>query len=101
MEEITLLVTYVAKPGRRETFLRALAARGIPEAVRAEKGCVQYDYYLSLQNGDEILLVERWRSEDDQRAHARQPHMAALRELKERDIERTEIRKLQEAEHAV
>ena len=35
MSELTLLVTYTAKPGMRETFLRCLAARGIPEMIRA------------------------------------------------------------------
>ncbi len=98
MTELTFLVTYTAKPGQRETFLRALAARGIPEAVRAEAGCLQYDYYLSIENEDEILLLERWTSAEAQQTHLRQPHMAQARELKELYVETTALRKLTEAD---
>ena len=57
MSELTLLVTYTAKPSMRETVLRALAARGIPELIRAEEGCLQYDYHLSIENADQILVL--------------------------------------------
>ncbi|MBQ2061525.1 MAG: antibiotic biosynthesis monooxygenase [Oscillospiraceae bacterium] len=98
MTELTFLVTYTARPGQRETFLRALAARGIPEAVRAEAGCLQYDYYLSIENADEILLLERWTSAEAQQTHLRQPHMAQARELKEQYVENTTLRRLTEVE---
>ena len=98
MSELTLLVTYTAKPGMRETFLRALAARGIPDMIRAEAGCLQYDYYLSIERADEILLLERWTSPQAQAAHLGQPHMATLREIKERYVESTSLRKLGEVD---
>lgn len=98
MTELTFLVTYTAKPGQRETFLRALAARGLPETIRAEEGCLQYDYYLSIENADEILLLERWATAEAQQAHLSQPHMAQVRELKDRYVENTALRKLTEVE---
>jgi len=98
MGELTFLVTYTAKPGQRETFLRALAARGLPETIRAEAGCLQYDYHLSIDNADEILLVERWTSSEAQQTHLKQPHMAQVRELKEQYVESTALRKLAEVE---
>jgi len=98
MSELTFLVTYTAKPGMRETFLRALAARGLPEMIRSETGCLQYDYYLSIGSADEILLLERWTSAEAQAAHVAQPHMAALRELKEQYVESTTLRKLGEVD---
>ena len=98
MSELTLLVTYTAKPGMRETFLRALAARGIPDMIRAEAGCLQYEYFISVMEPDEILLVERWTGPEAQAAHLRQPHMARLREIKEQYVEATVLRKLGEVE---
>ena len=98
MTELTFLVTYHAKPGMRETFLRALAARGLPDAVRAEAGCLQYDYFLSIENADEILLMERWESAEAQQIHLRQPHMAQVRELKELYVENMTLRKLTEVD---
>ena len=54
---LTLYVRYLAKPGCRENFLRQLTTEGIIDAIRQEDGCLRYDYFLSVQNADEILLV--------------------------------------------
>lgn len=79
---LTLYVRYLAKPGCRETFLRQLTAHGVIDAIRREDGCLRYDYFLSVQNADEILLVEQWQTEEKQQAHLRAPHMDQLRRLK-------------------
>ena len=75
---LTLYVRYLAKPGCRETFLRQLTTHGVIDAIRREDGYLRYDYFLSVQNADEILLVEQWQTE----AHLRAPHMDQLRRLK-------------------
>ena len=64
------------------TFLRQLTTHGIIDAIRREDGCLRYDYFLSVQNADEILLVEQWQTEEKQQAHLRAPHMDQLRRLK-------------------
>ena len=79
---LTLYVRYLAKPGCRETFLRQLTTHGVIDAIRREDGYLRYDYFLSVQNADEILLVEQWQTEEKQQAHLRAPHMDQLRRLK-------------------
>ena len=79
---LTLYVRYLAKPGCRETFLRQLTPHGVIDAIRREDGCLRYDYFLSVQNADEILLVEQWQTDEKQQAHLRAPHMDRLRRLK-------------------
>ena len=79
---LTLYVRYLAKPGCRETFLRQLTTHGVIDAIRREDGYLRYDYFLSIQNADEILLVEQWQTEEKQQAHLRAPHMDQLRRLK-------------------
>ena len=64
---LKLSVNYFAKPGRREEFLRRIVESGILSAIRGEDGCLRYDYYLSCQNEDEILLIEEWESREQQR----------------------------------
>ena len=74
---------HLAKPGCRETFLRQLTTHGIirrhPPGVTAACGMT---ISLSVQNADEILLVEQWQTEEKQQAHLRAPHMDQLRRLK-------------------
>ena len=89
MEELILTVKYNCKPGMREVFLRTLVERGIVTAIRSEEGCLCYDYYLSVQDENVILLVERWRSAEHQRIHMQQPHMADLMVIKNEMVETT------------
>ena len=84
-------VTYQVKPGRRQEFLDALSAAGVREAVLNEAGCLQYDYYLSAGEPDQVLLVERWESRQAQQLHLTQPHMAKMREIKERLVDKTAL----------
>lgn len=84
-------VIYTAKPGRREEFLSRLAACGAPAMVRGERGCVQYDYFLSAEHPDQVLLLEKWTSREEQQAHLSQPHMALVRTIKDDCIDDTAL----------
>ena len=79
---IVLNVTYQCKPELREEFLEAIMTEGIDAASRAEAGNIKYDYYTPVDNGDELLLVEKWRDADALKAHSAQPHFARLGEIK-------------------
>lgn len=88
---MTLFVKYICFSGKREAFLRALAQSGVVDAIRAEDGCLRYDYYLSLRDENEVLLIEGWTDSDAQRVHMTQPHMAELKAVKERFVSATAI----------
>lgn len=77
-------VTYIMKPGKREEFLTQVVACGALDAIRKEDGCLQYDYFLPVDQADQLLLVERWTSREAQTIHMTQPHMADLAAIKER-----------------
>lgn len=88
---LKLSVNYLAKPGRREEFLRRVVEEGILTAIRREEGCLRYDYYLSCQNEDEILLLEQWDTDEHQRIHMEQEHMKRLRAIKDECIAETKL----------
>ena len=98
MSTLTLLVTYTANPGQRDAFLDALNESGLPVKVRKEAGCLQYDYFRSVDNADDILLVERWTSPAMQKVHLAKPHMLPLVGLKKKFIAETKVLKLNGAE---
>ena len=99
--ELMLSIYYTAKPGCREEFVRKIVTQGILDAIRAEEGCLQYDYYFSTDRENEVLLLERWASEAHQRAHMTQPHMTALRAIKEECIDSVSLKQLQEDDYAL
>ena len=81
-----LNVTYTMKPGLREEFVSQVSAQGILSAIRQENGCLGYHYFFSVDDPDQLLLVERWTDAQAQAVHMTQPHMAGLAPLKERCV---------------
>ena len=59
--------------------------------VRAEDGCLRYDYYFSEADENELLLIEAWETKRHQEIHIEQPHMAKLRALKGDYVETTTL----------
>ena len=74
-------VTYIAREGAREDFLRAVSQ--VQGAVRQEAGCLQYDYFRRTDDENVAFLVEKWTDRAAQKVHLDQPHMAAIRAAKE------------------
>ena len=81
---IHVLAIITTKPGQRETVLAAFRAN-MP-AVHAEKGCIEYAPAIDTPGmgkmqtelgPDSFMVVEKWASSDDLKAHAAAPHMAA------------------------
>ena len=86
MSPCRLLVTYTAKPGQREAFLRSVAESGAVAKIRAEDGCLGYAYYRAVDDPDVVLLVEAWASAEQQTRHLAQPHMADIMGAMERFV---------------
>jgi quinol monooxygenase YgiN len=81
---IHVIAVITTKPGKRAEVLASFHAN-MP-AVHAEKGCVEYqpvvdaDGFGAFQTkvgGDTFVVVEKWATADDLKAHAVAPHMAA------------------------
>ncbi len=86
-----LFVTYIAKPDCREQFVREVIQSGILQDIRAEKGCLQYEYFFSVDDVNKILISEEWETVEDQKLHCTQLHMDKLREFKNKYITDTKI----------
>lgn len=88
---IILNVYYKAKTGQRDEYMKAVAAAGIPEKSRAEAGNVKYDYYLSEQNPDEVLLVEHWKDDAGYQFHKEQDYFQLLQDIKQKYVKNVHI----------
>lgn len=78
---IHVLAVITAKPGMRATILEHFLAN-MP-AVHAEKGCIEYvpvvdaEGFPALYGPDTFVVVEKWATAEDLKAHAASAHMAA------------------------
>jgi quinol monooxygenase YgiN len=81
---IHVVAMITTKPGKRAEVLQHFRAN-MP-AVHAEKGCVEYqpvvdaDGFGAFQaktGPDTFVVIEKWSTADDLKAHAAAPHMTA------------------------
>lgn len=90
---LILHVDYTVRPKQKEAFVAAVAAADIDTASRAEKGCIQYDYFYGAQTEDQVLLVEVWENEAAQKVHTHTAHFQQLAAIKEQFVLETDIKK--------
>ncbi len=76
-------VTFHCREGMRGAFLDAIRSEGIVAGARAEPGNLQYDWFLPVDPGDDVLLIEKYRDAAAVAEHVRQAHTAKLVKLKE------------------
>ena len=79
---ITINIHY--KGNKAIEFAKEMESSGIAELVRKEKGNLGYAYYLPLQGGKEVLLIDKWESQQALDAHHHSPLMGKISSLREK-----------------
>ena len=87
----TIYVIFDCFDGKREAFVEKVKAEGLVDQIRAEDGCIRYDFYFSEKDKNQILLIEEWTSKEKQQIHIAQPHMETFREIKKDYIANTTL----------
>lgn len=90
---ISLIVTYVCKPGMRDAFLQCLKKERLAEASRAEEGNLRYLFTCSEDEPDNLYLLEKWENMDAVERHMKQPHFSRITEIKAKYVLNTLIEK--------
>lgn len=94
MEKVILFVTYTMKQGMRDAFVNEVISSGLLEDILNEDGCCGYEYYLSVNNEDTLLLVEQWETIKKQKQHTQHENMTRLKAFKEMYVSHTEIQRI-------
>lgn len=55
---------------------------GLQAAVKAEDGCLEYDYYAALDGSEKVILVEGWKDAECLESHMNGEVMQKIRDLK-------------------
>ena len=90
---IVLNVLYKCRPGMRDAFLEDIMTEGLDVASRSDEGNIKYDYYVPVDGGYDLLLVEKWKDADSLSRHLQQPHLIRLGELKSQYVADTVFEK--------
>ncbi|MEZ5965831.1 MAG: putative quinol monooxygenase [Planctomycetota bacterium] len=73
---IHVVARAVARPEARGALQAALLA--VVDPTRREPGCRRYEVCQSVDDLDEFVVIEEWRSQDDIDAHMRSTHVQTL-----------------------
>jgi quinol monooxygenase YgiN len=81
---LTINIIYKGDNGNARKFAEEMIATGIVENIRNEEGNLQYDYFLPIDNNDEILLVDVWENQEALDKHHSSPMMSKIIALREK-----------------
>ena len=81
---ITVNLRYTGKDGSARKFAEEMISRGTVAAIRAEAGNLRYEYYLSFDDPETVLLIDSWEDQAAIDAHHASPMMATIAALREK-----------------
>ena len=81
---ITVNLQYTGKNGSARKFVEEMITSGTVAAIRAEKGNLRYEYYVSMDNPETVLLIDSWESQEAIDVHHASPMMQTIASLREK-----------------
>ena len=81
---ITVNLYYHGQNGSARAFAREMERSGVADAIRAEKGNLQYRYFVPMDDPETVLLIDAWADQAAIDAHHQSPMMAQLATLREK-----------------
>jgi quinol monooxygenase YgiN len=62
---------------KRKELSQTIASLTCP--MRAEKGCQRCDFYQSMEDENELCILEEWDTEENLKSHLKSEHFRVLR----------------------
>ncbi len=81
---ITVNLRYKGKNGSARAFAEEMTTSGTVEAIRKEEGNLRYEYYLSLDDQETVLLIDEWTEQAAIDRHHASPMMQKIAELRDK-----------------
>ena len=81
---ITVNLRYTGMNGSARIFAEEMIASGTVELIRAEAGNLRYEYYISFDDPETVLLIDSWTDQAAIDAHHASPMMATIAALREK-----------------
>ena len=80
---ITVNLYYHGKNGSARAFAEEMERSGIADAIRAEKGNLQYRYFVPTDDSETVLLIDSWADQAAIDAHHQSTMMRQIAALRE------------------
>lgn len=81
---LTINLYYSGQNGSARKFVEEMRSSGIADRIRHKAGNERYDYFISLNDPETILLIDSWADQAALDHHHNSPMMAKLDRLREK-----------------
>jgi len=81
---ITINIRYTGSKGSARAFADEMVDSGTVAAIRAEEGNVRYEYFVSLDDLEIILLIDSWKDQKAIDTHHASPMMKTVASLRDK-----------------
>lgn len=81
---ITVNLYYTGINGNAGKFAEEMISSGTVDAIRNEKGNIRYEYYISVDDPETVLLIDSWTDQEAIDIHHSSPMMDKIAELREK-----------------
>lgn len=80
----TMNLYYTGTDGSARAFAEEMESSGTADAIRAADGNLRYQYFVSLDDPETVLLVDSWVDQEALDRHHTSPAMATIMSLREK-----------------
>jgi len=81
---ITVNLRYTGRNGSARAFADEMTSGGTVGAIRSEDGNLRYEYYVSLDDPETVLLIDEWTDQSAIDSHHASPMMQKIAELRDK-----------------
>ena len=81
---IIVNIRYTGKSGSARAFAEEMTSSGTVDVIRNENGNLRYEYYLSFDDPETVLLIDEWTDQAAIDRHHASPMMQKITELRDK-----------------
>lgn len=81
---ITVNLRYKGKNGSARKFAEEMVSSGTVQMIRNEDGNLRYEYYISMDDPETVLLIDSWENQNAIDIHHASPMMKTIMGLREK-----------------
>ena len=81
---IVVNLRYTGKNGSAKVFAEEMTKSGTVDVIRQEDGNLRYEYYLSFDDPETVLLIDEWTDQAAIDRHHASPMMQKITELRDK-----------------
>lgn len=81
---LTVNIYYKGKDGAAIAFAKEMIESGIVAEIRRKEGNLRYDYFLTLEDKETVLLIDQWANQEALDLHHQSATMQKILDLRQK-----------------